>query len=96
VYENGIIQDIKEGIVIVKTNEAMAFEAVNVLPLDQLLLSAIAFHSLFNEYVSEGTGGDDGSPMDIDDGLDGLLYEFIKVLLAMKDKTTNNKGDVLQ
>lgn len=90
VYDNGIIEDVAEGIVIIKNNESLEFEAVNVLPIDQLLLSAITLHSLFEEYISEG-----GTELKIEGGLEDLLVEFIRVLLDLQHKT-NDKGDVLQ
>jgi hypothetical protein len=81
-YDNGIIENVKEGIVLVKQEDGMEFEAVNMLPNDQLLLVAIALHQLYLESFGKSVE---------DDPLDMILSSFIYELLQ-----TDNKGDVLQ
>lgn len=90
IYEDGLIEDIKEGIVVIKEDDNMSFTAVNIDPMEQMLLSAITFHSLFTEYLRE-----DGENVASADVIDNVLVDFIKVLLQVKYKN-ETKGDVLQ
>lgn len=85
-HDNGIIESVDSGIVIIKKGESLEFEAVNVLPFDQLLLTGVVFHSLFHEYIVANT-----QEGDMERTLGAMLSEFIKILLDT-DKT---KGDVL-
>lgn len=92
IYDNGVIEDVKEGIVITKEVDNMSFTAVNIEPLDQMILTAITFHSLFAEYLRS-----EEEEVASADVIDSVLVDFIKVLLQLKYKNENKtKGDVLQ
>lgn len=84
VYSNGIIQDMKSGVVILKDQDGMQYEAMNVLPQDQLLITAITLHQLYSEHLKSEDG---------EDGFENILVDFIKALLSTEKQT---KGDVLQ
>ena len=87
VYENGVIENIKEGIVIAKESDGLRFEAVNVLPADQLLLVSIIMCELTNEYFSES---------ETDDTVE-LFKGMLKVLISGLLNTNNQtKGAELQ
>ena len=88
VYDNGIIEDVKEGLIITRNGDAMSFDAVNLMPPDQLLLTAITLHQLHREYLSDESGMTDESVNLLD-----ILIPFIKALLKFEKE---NKGDVLQ
>lgn len=92
IFDNGVIEDVKEGIVITKDADNMSFTAVNVEPLDQMILTAITFHNLFTEYLF-GEGEQPASA----ETVNSVLVDLIKVLLKVKYKNENKtKGDVLQ
>lgn len=92
IYDDGLIEDVKEGIVIIKEEDNMSFTAVNIEPLDQMILSAITFHNLFTEYLRDGE-----EEVEKANAIDSVLVDFIKVLLQVKYKGENKtKGDVLQ
>lgn len=92
IFDNGVIEDVKEGIVITKEADNMSFTAVNVEPLDQMILTAITFHSLFSEYLQS-----EEEEFTSAEAIDSVLVDFIKVLLQLKYKNENKtKGDVLQ
>ncbi len=86
VFSDGIIEDIKEGMVITRDGETMSFDAVNVLPQDQILLVAITLHQLYQEYF-------EGLNDQMDAELMAVLIPFIK---GMLDAHKRDKGDVLQ
>lgn len=81
VYDNGLIEDVKSGIIVTKDGDSLSFDILNLLPLDQLLVAAITFHQLHMEHLK-----------DIESGMDELLSEFINALMQFQKQ---NKGDVL-
>lgn len=71
VYNDGIIEDVRSAVIIAETQEGMTYEAMNILPDKQLLVIAMAFHSMLVE-------------MDIDDEefiLPNEVLKFIKALM---------------
>lgn len=49
IYNDGLIEDVKSAVIIAETTEGMTYEAMNILPDKQLLVIAMAFHSMLNE-----------------------------------------------
>lgn len=49
VYSDGIIENIDSAIIIAETPEGMFYEAMNILPDKQLLIVAIALHSMLKD-----------------------------------------------
>lgn len=49
VYSDGIIENIDSAIIIAETQEGMFYEAMNILPDKQLLVVAIALHSMLKD-----------------------------------------------
>lgn len=88
VYDNAVIEDIKEGLIIAKEKEGLRFEAVNVLPADQLLLCAIVTYELTNEFFSES---------EQDETME-LFLGMLKILISglLNNKEDQTKGGVLQ
>lgn len=86
VMDNGIIEDFKQGIVIVKEKDSMSLETCNVLPVEQIALTAIALNELMSEYLSDE---DSDEPMD-------LFKSMLKVLIANLLNTNPTKGEVVQ
>ena len=87
VMDNGMIEDCKEAIVIIKDGESMSLEAINLLPLDQMILVSIAFYEMFNEYFSE-----EEQPKEFQ-----LFEQMLRYLISSLLNTNNQtKGDVLQ
>lgn len=84
VHDNGVIEDIKSGVVITKDGDSMSFNCVNLLPREQMLITAIALHQLLQEYLPND---DEEESIVI-----GVLVGFIKALFH----TEEIKGDVLQ
>ena len=49
IYSDGLIEKIDSGIIIAETPEGMFYEAMNILPDKQLLVVAIALHSMLKD-----------------------------------------------
>lgn len=92
VYDNGIIQDVSAGIVILKNVTNMEYEAVNVLPHEQLLITAITLHQLYSEFTKDILSYEDDH--EEEDYFEKTLVDFIKQLLEANKKV--DKGEVLQ
>lgn len=84
--ENGIIEDCKEGIVIVKQADGMVLETVNILPVEQIAFTAIALNELLNEYFS-----------DEEDETFNMMQTMLRALISSLLNTNNpTKGEVVQ
>ena len=80
VYTNGIMEDVKQGVVITRDGAGIGFEATNLLPHEMLLLVSITLHQLLKDTDAIG-----------DDFMSSLII-LIKALIKLEDE----KGDVLQ
>lgn len=87
VYENGVIEDVKEGLIIVKEKDSLRFDAVNLLPVDQILLNAIVLNELVSEYFL------DEDPDQTFEMFTSMLKALISSLLNTNNQT---KGEVIQ
>lgn len=89
VISNGLIEDCKQGIIITKQDDNMSFDALNLLPHDQLTLTAITLHQLIQEHLGEDS---------LDEEIDLLMVSLVHFIKALLDPTykRENKGDVLQ
>lgn len=86
VMDNGIIDDFKQGIVIVKEKDSMSLETCNVLPVEQIALTAIALNELLNEYFSD-------EEYEAFNMMQTMLRALISSLLNTNNPT---KGEVVQ
>lgn len=82
VMSNGVIEDCKEAVVILKQGDGMSLEAINLLPNDQFVLVSIAFHQYFNEYFLED--GEDNEMLQV---FEHMLRTIISSLLNNKPTT---------
>lgn len=82
VMNTGVIEQINSGMVIVKQDDGMVFEAVNLLPEDQLLITAVALNELLKEYLEDSEALKE---------LNFHLLVFIRAIL-----NPDGKGDALQ
>ena len=91
VYDDGRIENIKQAIVIAEETDGMFYEAMNILPDKQMLVIAMAFHSMLREMREVDTEGH----LEV---LEHELLEFIRSLMnpTYKRTQTQTKGDVLQ
>jgi len=85
-YADGVMEDVRSGMVMVKHDETMSYAAKNMLPHHQMLLCAITLHQLYLEYLQ-------GFNEDADKEFASVLMSFIKGLLDVRKL---DKGDVLQ
>jgi hypothetical protein len=87
VYENGVIEDITQGIIIVKDSDGLRYDAVNILPVEQLALSAIVVSELIGEYF-------------LTEEPDPTMEMFLTMLRALISSLLNTKqqtkGEVIQ
>jgi hypothetical protein len=91
IYNTGLIEDIKSAIVIAEETDGMFYEAMNILPDKQMLVIAMAFHSMLREMRDADTDG-------VLEVLEHELLEFIRSLMNPSYIRTQQqtKGDVLQ
>lgn len=92
IYDNGIIEDIRQAIVIAEETDGMFYEAMNILPDKQMLVVAMAFHGMLRELREADTEGH----LEV---LEHELLEFIRSLMNpsyIRKQQQQTKGDVLQ
>lgn len=84
VYSDGIIENIDSAVIIADTEEGMFYEAMNILPDKQLLVVAIALHSMLKD-------------LDIEDEaftFPNEVLQFIRQLMNPIEEKTKTKVEL--
>ena len=85
IYDDGMIYDLNNAIIIANDDDGLTYEVMNILPDKQLLLVAVAFHSMLKDLMEDEA--DSWS-------LEQEVLCFIRELMNPIDNQT--KGEILQ